>query len=548
MVAALRNPALRAGLGGYGLSSIGEWALWVAILVAAYQSGGAHTAGLTSLGLLLPSVVTAVLAGPAADGRRPERVVLLAHLTQLVGGGGAAALLVLDAPFATVVASTAVFVAATALIRPCYAVLMPSSVRTVGELTAANLLTGWIDNTAVLAGPLLAAGTIAARGPDLTLAAVAGLAAFSAASAVPAMRRRRRAAIGPVAATPRVNPLRAMRACFRGLGERRGVRPVLGLLAVQQFVVGALDLVYVVVAVELLGMAASGTGLLSAAFGAGGILGGLALAAVVGTRRLAPLLSLGVAISALALILVGALPAHTVLAVGCLAAAGIGRAVVELTARMLLQRSAPADALASVFALVEVTGAVGMVLGSLMVQILIATSGGRAALIGVAATLTVVLALSYRAVRHADRSATVPVVAIRLLRELPAFTHLQAPALEGVARAATEMPVTAGTEVIREGDTGDRFYAVVDGRVRVEMGGRFKRHIQRGDGFGEIALLADVPRIATVTAETDTLLLAIEREPFLLAVTGNDAATVASWGAVDRMDTEGVLDHLHRDP
>ena len=198
--------------------------------------------------------------------------------------------------------------------------------------------------------------------------------------------------------------------------------------------------------------------------------------------------------------------------------------------------------------LVEVTGAVGMVLGSLMVQILIATSGGRAALVGVAATLTVVLALSYRAVRHADRSATVPVVAIRLLRELPAFTHLQAPALEGVARAATEMPVTAGTEVIREGDTGDRFYAVVDGRVRVEMGGRFKRHIQRGDGFGEIALLADVPRIATVTAETDTLLLAIEREPFLLAVTGNDAATVASWGAVDRMDTEGVLDHLHRDP
>ena len=108
--------------------------------------------------------------------------------------------------------------------------------------------------------------------------------------------------------------------------------------------------------------------------------------------------------------------------------------------------------------------------------------------------------------------------------------------------------MTAGTEVIREGDTGDRFYAVVDGRVRVEMGGRFKRHIQRGDGFGEIALLADVPRIATVTAETDTLLLAIEREPFLLAVTGNDAATVASWGAVDRMDTEGVLDHLHRDP
>ena len=62
------------------------------------------------------------------------------------------------------------------------------------------------------------------------------------------------------------------------------------------------------------------------------------------------------------------------------------------------------------------------------------------------------------------------------------------------------------------------------------------------------ARLADVPRIATVTAETDTLLLAIEREPFLLAVTGNDAATVASWGAVDRMDTEGVLDHLHRDP
>ncbi len=98
-----------------------------------------------------------------------------------------------------------------------------------------------------------------------------------------------------------------------------------------------------------------------------------------------------------------------------------------------------------------------------------------------------------------------------------------------MARSAREVHAPAGTVIITEGETGDTFYAVVDGRFAVTQAGTPLRSIDRGDGFGEIALLADVPRTATVTAATDGSLLAIDRDPFLLAVTGHEPAHDAAW-------------------
>lgn len=120
----------------------------------------------------------------------------------------------------------------------------------------------------------------------------------------------------------------------------------------------------------------------------------------------------------------------------------------------------------------------------------------------------------------------VPTRAIALLRSAPVFAGLPGPPLEALARRATWETVPAETVVIQQGDLGDRYYVLASGRVRVEQDGRFLRGLHAvGDGFGEIALLRDVPRTATVTAIDETELLTIDRGTFLDAVTGHSGAS-----------------------
>ena len=102
--------------------------------------------------------------------------------------------------------------------------------------------------------------------------------------------------------------------------------------------------------------------------------------------------------------------------------------------------------------------------------------------------------------------------------------------------------VTAGTRVIRQGDPGDRFYIVTRGRLAVEVDGRVMATLSDGDQFGEIALLRNVPRTATVTAIEPTELLALGRDAFLAAVTGSRPSSIRANELVDRR-----LDELGRD-
>ena len=217
-----------------------------------------------------------------------------------------------------------------------------------------------------------------------------------------------------------------------------------------------------------------------------------------------------------------------------LPAIGFSRSLLDLTSRMLLQRSVQPSALAGVFGVLELLAGLGMLVGSIFCQVLIAVASVEVALVGIGLFFAVLLVATRRPLRSADDSADVPVVAISLLRRLSVFVPLPPIALEAVARAAVEVSVGAGQVVVREGADGDRFYAIADGVFDVVMGVEFVRSLGRGDGFGEIALLADVPRTATVTSRDDGALLAIERVPFLVAVTGTDASRQAAWARSGR--------------
>jgi hypothetical protein len=207
--------------------------------------------------------------------------------------------------------------------------------------------------------------------------------------------------------------------------------------------------------------------------------------------------------------------------------------VLALAGNTLLQRSTPPSALARVFGLVEGLSLAGLAVGAIVVPILVDAGGSEAAFIGVGAILPAVVLLRLRQVLRIDRSATVPIVELALLRSMRIFAALPSPAIEGLARSATPMEVEAGTSIIREGDVGHHFYAIADGEVAIRRGGTDLGTRGRGEGIGEIALLRDVPRTADVTAVVPTHLFVLDRMAFVVAVTGHEPA---------RMEADRIID------
>lgn len=176
--------------------------------------------------------------------------------------------------------------------------------------------------------------------------------------------------------------------------------------------------------------------------------------------------------------------------------------------------------------------------GSVFVSLLAAAIGLVPAILVVALTLPALVALSWTRITALDRRIVVPIRAIALLRGTRLFAPLPAPQLEAIARRGVWLTYPSGSVLIREGDPGDRYYVLASGAVRVDQGGRFLREIDRaGDGFGEIALLRDVPRTASVTTTSEVAVFAIDRAPFLAAVTGHpDAFAVADREAAARLE------------
>jgi CRP-like cAMP-binding protein len=121
-----------------------------------------------------------------------------------------------------------------------------------------------------------------------------------------------------------------------------------------------------------------------------------------------------------------------------------------------------------------------------------------------------------------------------MLRGEPIFAPLSPPALEQLAASLVPTHAHARSIVIRQGEPGEHFYLVVDGRLAVEVDGRQVRELGPGDSFGEIALLRNVPRTATVRALEDGELLALQRRAFLEAVTGQPASASAAEDVVRR--------------
>jgi MFS family permease len=306
------------------------------------------------------------------------------------------------------------------------------------------------------------------------------------------------------------------------------------------FLVGALDILYAVLAIDILGLDRGGVGFVGALGGVGAIVGSAGGLLLVGRERLGVALAIsgflfGCAVAAVAV---------TTLPVGVavlIVAAGTGSGLTYVGAQTMIQRLAGDDVMSRVFGVLQGVMMGSTALGALAVPLIIETVGERAAFAVAGLSLPIVVLLASRVLLRADGLTPQRAADLSLLRRVAMFAPLSAPVLERLAAGVTRARVPAGATVIRENDPGDRYHVVVTGSVVVSVRGREIRRLGPGEGFGEIALIRDVPRTATVVAETDLTLAGIDRGLFLEALTGQPRSRmIAGDIAADRLAADAV--------
>jgi hypothetical protein len=263
------------------------------------------------------------------------------------------------------------------------------------------------------------------------------------------------------------------------------------------------------------------------AFGIGGLLGAALTVALVARQKLASDFAVGTLLWGLPLILIGIFPSKAA-ALVLIAFIGIGDTLVEVAAPTLLQRAVPDEVLGRVFGAVEslIIGAMGI--GAILASPLVDWIGVRGALIATGCLLPALGLLFWHRLGAIDSAFALPVRQLALLRQIAIFAPLPQAQIERVARELVPLHAVAGEQIVREGETGDRFYIVDEGELEVSVDGAPVRKLGPGDHFGEIALLRDVPRTATVTALGDVDLYALDRDEFLAAVTGHAQSAEAA--------------------
>jgi len=550
----LRNPGLRRVNLAFAGSAIGDWAYSTAIVVWAYGVGGVVLVGIWgTVRLVLMALVTPFTA--ILVDRFPRKHVMVAcDLTRFGLVLLISALIAAHAPTILIVALATVVSMVSTPFRPAVAALLPSLVDGPEELTAANGTASTVESMAFFVGPALGGllVTVASvpvvgvfdaltflwsallvsriRIPDRLVVDGSGVpdvgAAEQSASAsaggdeqLTAAAAAVDTAVGESVEETASGFLGEITAGFRSINANKDLRLVTLVYCAQTIVAGASIVFAVEMAAQMTDFGPTGVGYLDSMLGVGAIIGGLVAIGRATARRIATDFGWGVVFWAVPLLLAAAWP-HMGAAFAAMFVIGFANPIVDVNASTILQRLTPDEVMGRVFGALETGLIAAMALGSVIMPILLHVVGLRwsLAILGVSITLIVIPTMGrLRVLDHAlgDNST------LELLRQVPLFAPLEAKSLERVARQMGRLEVPRGRVVIHEGEPGDRFYVVESGRTSATHAGALLSSQGPGDPFGEIALLRDVPRTATVTADEDSVLLYLERDAFLEAVTGN---------------------------
>lgn len=553
-----RNPGLARVNAALAGSVVGDWAYGVAVSVYAYLEGGATAVGVLGVVRYLLAAVVMPFSSTLADRYDRRRIMVASDLVRFALVVAAAAVIATDGPAIAVYALSVMASLAATAFRPAQAALVPRLARDPDELTAANVASSTIESLGFFAGPALAgvllavtdvevvfvfnaltfvwsaallrsmvvppaeAPTPVAPAPDAALAAAATVDGAAGAGADPAPPLDSSAAAD---GDPEDRPesfLAESMAGFRTIGGHRDLRLLVGVYAGQTVVAGASLVFTVAIALDLLELDESAVGLLDATVGIGGLVGGFVALVLAQRGTLARDFGLGVVAWSAPLLLVAAVP-ELWAAIVAMVVIGLANSVVDVNAFTVMQRLVADEVMGRVFGAMESALIAAMALGSLAMPLLISTVGLRTGLLVIGLPVVIGAIAALPGLARIDRVALAP-EGVDLLRAVPLLAPLPPPVLDRLARTSVVHRFGAGEVVFAEGEPGDRFYVIEEGAVEVSIRGEHVRHLAAGDSFGEIALLRDVPRTATVRAVGDVVCRSLTSDDFVPAVTGHGDA------------------------
>ena len=524
--AALQYPDFRRLIVSMGLSSGGDWLYNVALVIFVYeQTGSPGWVAATTVTRLAPYVFLGPIGGAIAERHDVRRVMVISDVVRAVLMGLLALVAAAggSAGFAVVLSFLAT--AAGTAYLPCVARGLPELVREQ-HLAAANSVSSTVQNVAVVIGPAIG-GLVLVLGSTTWAFALNALTFVASAAVLRGIRSI------PGASSLEGTTLRTQLA--GGWSVLRTSRAARWLTATQMMgagVYGLITVFFVLIPTDLLGVENSGTGLLYGAVGVGGVAIAGVATRMADSRR--PSVWLVVSIALAGLPLAALAPVDSMVpAVVIVAVLGAALVVGDIVAMTVLQRSLPPNAIARVFGMADALTVLAMLAGSLAAPTVVDAVGLEDALLfcGLASAGLGLIALpsllSLDRAAEARRLQLAPHV--QVLEELAIFDGTTRRGLEAMAVAAVRERVMAGTEVVREGDPATAFFVVVEGRLAVHTVGE-RDEIRRvgtlrpGDAFGEVGLIAHLPRTATVSAVADCVLDRIGGEAFLAALQADDNA------------------------
>lgn len=493
-----------------------EYWYWTGVLLFTFAQGGATLAGIVMLAQLIPAALLAAPLGTLGDRLPRGRALSGAYASQAIALALLAALMHARAPLAAIVVASALATVFVSVARPIHHAALPQLATTPERLVRANSGSGIADGVGVFVGPLLAG----------VMAQQVGYASIPAASAVAMLIA---AVLTLRLGLPRTPPWSGTGHESHDNGWLSGLRIVradtsifvlLLMVGVAYVVMGSLELLNVAFATDILDGGESVSGLLIGAVGIGLFIGSL-LAAVLAIRaHLSPVIIvsyLAAGVPLLCMAATGAMPP----ALLWLAVCGTGLAISSVAVRTLLQRTSDVRVLGRVFAVQEALMMLGLAVGAIVGPACLAWLGPDGAYVAVGLGLVLIALIAIPSLRRLDLRVVLRPDVLAAIRRVPFLAALQPPEGERLAQTAEWVDVPTGSVVIAQGDHGDAFFIVDRGRLAiVKDGARLPYDMEPGQGFGELALLRDAPRAATVTALEPCRLLRIERDDFLAAVTG----------------------------
>jgi CRP-like cAMP-binding protein len=318
----------------------------------------------------------------------------------------------------------------------------------------------------------------------------------------------------------------ASRASSRELLRVPAPRLLLLLALAQTTVSGGVVVLSAALVVGPLEADIGAVGALNSAFGLGCIVGSFALFALAGSSRLGVWTAAALLLWGAPLLLVPAAPGLAVV-VALLLVVGVGNVMFDVTVVTLLQRAVPSRLIGRTFGVLETVIVLGLTAGALVAPPLERLLGPALAFLALGASLVLVSVASLQPLRSLDRDLAAPARQVILLQRLAPFALLPTPELEALALLLRRRECASGDVVVQQGERGDTFFVVDSGEMQVAVDGREVATLGPGDSFGEIALLRDGTRTATVTARTPAVLWALDGSRFVATLGGGDGQALA---------------------